>query len=1072
MSVKKCPIKNRTQMKKILPLLILTVIFSSIVQSGIANSTVGNRTVVYQEGFNDFWPPDGWTIEQTGTGATNWDQAVPGHIGNGAMHTYSESNEQPNSWLITPPIVLQANTTFMLSFFEKNNYVPDYYGYSGVLISTGSGAAGSSDFVELYESDSQIGSYTEKVINLSAYAGNTIYIAFVYTGTESHEWFIDEVKVFQTEVIYTTLTMLEPVGNGSVTPQPGSHEYDFTPGNAPVVQLNALPGLGSTFGGWTQGDIANPDSPRNTVTMDQDLTVQATFPPYPEDLTLFWHKHGFQNMGGMSTVNAETNLETIDNFANTSIDEITKLVVYGWADKWDGATVPWIPQNTEPFIVRFYNAPQNALPTAFGDPVSEQNVTAKVFLHGVEQFGTAHRTIYKFELDLINPVALQSGWVSVQINGNQGAEGWFIWIAGQTGQGNGNNSSFRRNRANNTFLVLPHDVHLEIWGTQVQIPVPPACVNPLSPLHEAQNVGYPIGANPVVTLSWSEAPDADGYVIYFGETLPGEGIDLGTIREFTPENLAYNTTYQWKVVPYNQDGPAVDCDVWTFTTMQDPTLVPPFIVEFIPTGPNNIPPLNWDDRKTGKLLENTNLVHSPSTQWLYMSFANNPANGRAAKTFLNASANPNVYRWFISPPINLGNQPHSNFLVFDVAITANNNPAPLQLTNPDIFNVVISTDGGATWSDQNTIFTLSGANGDQVAAGGQTFAIPVADYQGIIKIGFYVQREVASTELDIFIGNIKMHESFELELVSNPENGGTTNGAGIYPVGQTVTVQATPNAGFEFVNWTDSDGNPLSANAAYTFEMPGQNTILTANFQLIDYTFAVVVNPENSGSVTIDPEKDFYNIGDEISLSATPAEDYAFLNWQRGGAIIGTQPTLVFTMPAENVNIVANFVSTIIPKYNLTLSVNPPEAGSVTGDGEYEEGTQVQLTATANSGFIFVNWKDVDDNVMSAQPSFQLSMPAMNLSLVAHFQSTTSVEEVPQNQVNIFPNPARGQFTIQAGELMQRVEISDLSGRIVFLAQPADSQLNVNTQGFNTGVYLVRVFTNKGVIVSKISLEK
>ena len=47
------------------------------------------------------------------------------------------------------------------------------------------------------------------------------------------------------------------------------------------------------------------------------------------------------------------------------------------------------------------------------------------------------------------------------------------------------------------------------------------------------------------------------------------------------------------------------------------------------------------------------------------------------------------------------------------------------------------------------------------------------------------------------------------------------------------------------------------------------------------------------------------------------------------------------------------------PTYRLSVSVNPPQAGSVSpSGGEYESGVQITLTATPASGYSFDYWKD------------------------------------------------------------------------------------------------------------------
>ena len=50
--------------------------------------------------------------------------------------------------------------------------------------------------------------------------------------------------------------------------------------------------------------------------------------------------------------------------------------------------------------------------------------------------------------------------------------------------------------------------------------------------------------------------------------------------------------------------------------------------------------------------------------------------------------------------------------------------------------------------------------------------------------------------------------------------------------------------------------------------------------------------------------------------------------------------------------------STTKNKYTITVSANSSSYGTVSGGGTYEEGTQMTLTATANSGYRFVRWND------------------------------------------------------------------------------------------------------------------
>jgi|GEM_PF-343605 len=116
----------------------------------------------------------------------------------------------------------------------------------------------------------------------------------------------------------------------------------------------------------------------------------------------------------------------------------------------------------------------------------------------------------------------------------------------------------------------------EIWSftTEAEPVLPPDCATLLSPANSATDVL--VTAN----LDWNTVADADGYKIYFGTDNPPtnieNGSDLGVATLYNPSgDLAYATTYFWKVVAYNNGGDATGCATWSFTTENEPVILPP-----------------------------------------------------------------------------------------------------------------------------------------------------------------------------------------------------------------------------------------------------------------------------------------------------------------------------------------------------------------------------------------------------------------------------------------------------------------------------------------------------------------
>lgn len=136
------------------------------------------------------FPPAGWSHYALGDAGV-WELAD-----GQAYHNYTDQGEVADSWLVTPQVLLPEDEQMLMSFLERNQFMTDY-GYSGVMISTGSGNPAHEQFVEVYESDTNIGiaDPAETLVDLGAWAGELVYLAFVYQGEYAHRWWVDDVMI-------------------------------------------------------------------------------------------------------------------------------------------------------------------------------------------------------------------------------------------------------------------------------------------------------------------------------------------------------------------------------------------------------------------------------------------------------------------------------------------------------------------------------------------------------------------------------------------------------------------------------------------------------------------------------------------------------------------------------------------------------------------------------------------------------------------------------------------------------------------------------------------------------------
>ncbi len=218
--------------------------------------------------------------------------------------------------------------------------------------------------------------------------------------------------------------------------------------------------------------------------------------------------------------------------------------------------------------------------------------------------------------------------------------------------------------------------------------------------------------------------------------------------------------------------------------------------------------------------------------------------------------------------------------------------------------------------------------------------------------------------------------TYSITATANPTAGGTVTGAGTYNQGASCTLTATANTGYTFSNWTEN-GSVVSTNADYTFTVEGART-LVANFTLNSYTIAATANPNDGGAVNGAGE---YDYGANCTLTATANTGYTFANWTENGSTVSTDASYSFTV-TSNRNLVANFT---LNTYDISATCDPSEAGTITGEGEYNYGESCTLTAIANEGHTFINWTENGTQV-SSQAEYTFTV-AGDRVLVAHFSS-------------------------------------------------------------------------------------
>ena len=375
-------------------------------------------------------------------------------------------------------------------------------------------------------------------------------------------------------------------------------------------------------------------------------------------------------------------------------------------------------------------------------------------------------------------------------------------------------------------------------------------------------------------------------------------------------------------------------------------------------------------------------------------------------------------------------------------------------------------------------------------------------------------------------------QNYTISVNANPTNGGTVTGGGAFHYGDNCTVSATTNNGYTFTNWTEN-GTVVSTNATYQFSVTGNRT-LVANFQAQSYTITATADPTTGGTVN---GGGTFNYGQSCTLTATPAANYNLVNWTKNGQQVSTNATYTFTV-TESAAYVAHFE---LQSFNITVSANPMEGGTVTGDGIYTYGQTCTVSAITNEGYDFVNWTE-NGNVVSTNADYSFVVNT-GRDLVANFESQpvdikinidpadaaqvtgegtyhygdlVTLEVIPNenyqfvswteegevvceettytfiattsrtltanlintegvgeqgNTVQVYPNPVSDKLTIEAEETIGGVEVYNLVGVLIYSQKECFNKLEISTLNLPSGLYFIRLSTNKGVEMRRFIKE-
>ncbi len=262
-------------------------------------------TFPWTEGFeNGSAMPACFSVIDNDNDGNNWDyvyytSSALGHNGSfGLLSSASYINNvgplTPDNWLILPAFTLPANSDYNLSWYALGYDQTSYYmeNYSVYVSTTGSAVSDFTATTPVY-TGTTTQEYTKYTVDLTSYAGQTIYVAFRhYNTTDMYQLHLDDLRIGGAETPDLTLAGPTAVQNGATaTYTATSNASSFTWHLDGVQQSETSGTFTTTF--TTDGNHTVVVTATNAVGSTSDTIVTNVYTCYA--ITTFPFTEDFEN---------------------------------------------------------------------------------------------------------------------------------------------------------------------------------------------------------------------------------------------------------------------------------------------------------------------------------------------------------------------------------------------------------------------------------------------------------------------------------------------------------------------------------------------------------------------------------------------------------------------------------------------------------------------------------------------------------------------------------------------------------------------------------------------------------
>ncbi len=439
------------------------------------------------------------------------------------------------------------------------------------------------------------------------------------------------------------------------------------------------------------------------------------------------------------------------------------------------------------------------------------------------------------------------------------------------------------------------------------------------------------------------------------------------------------------------------------------------------------------------------------------------------------SVSRNLYDWLISPGIDLG---MGNWqLEFDLGIFNKNAATPGTFDEDDFFAVVVSTDGGKTWSSEETLKKWGKDVTPLSQDGTKHIVLPLAAYTGKIMIGFYatggsLDPIAPAASPDVMIDNVQIVPGCA------PFKPGSITGPTLVCRGASANYGVPQGSGVTSYTWILPDGWPGTSNSNSISTRPtkeGQIRVVANNSCGVSDTQTLAVSLSAIPDMLPAGDSLLFCSGTEIHLFTGSAGDYTWL--KDGTAIPNVADSFLVVTESGNYRIIVKSGDCRDTSAIKNITINPlPEPVIMNNNNElstqqsynayqwYVDGQEIpgatkeKYTVTYSGTYSVRVWDAEGCTNGSGGEAVEIKAASVG-------------EEVNKKAVYIYPNPVNHMVTLYYNNPVKEgvaALITDINGKVLLKEKVVKRQTALDMSLLAPGIYFISLEQVENPWIEKI----